>query len=297
LGVEAMRTLLAKNEKSLITKALNSDDSQKAEQTIRALGNAGDKGAEEILWNIIEDSERPLALRRAAVTGASNSRNSAMKLTKLASGGRLDENLKDATASALHTSQWPDVKAQAIKLFPLPATKNNKPLPPITELVKLKGDAKLGRILFNTTATCNKCHIVNNVGREVGPDLSEIGKKLTREAMYQSILFPSAGISHNYESYLIAFSDGTTVNGLVPSRTDEEIAVKGVDGITRKYKMADVEIIKKQNISLMPADLQKVMSEEDLVNVVEYLTTLKEAKQLGKEQAAGGESQKGKQGE
>jgi hypothetical protein len=40
----------------------------------------------------------------------------------------------------------------------------------------------------------------------------------------------------------------------------------------------------------MPADLQKVMSEEDLVNVVEYLTTLREAKKLGN----GGEEASGK---
>lgn len=298
IGVEAMRTLLAKNAKPLITNALNEKDPQKAEQTVKALGNAGDKGAEEILWNVIDDSDRLLGLRRAAVSSVANSRNSALKLAKLAGDDKLNDDLKDATASALHTSQWPDVKAQAAKLFPLPATKNNKPLPPIEELVKRKGDFKVGRVLYNTTATCNKCHIVNNVGREVGPDLSEIGKKLTREAMYKSILFPSAGISHNYESYLIALANGTTVTGLVTSRTKDEVAVKGVDGITRKYKMADVDIIKKQNLSLMPADLQKVMSEDDLVNVVEYLTTLKEAKKLGKEErATGGVPKKGKRGE
>jgi hypothetical protein len=33
---------------------------------------------------------------------------------------------------------------------------------------------------------------------------------------------------------------------------------------------------KKQEVSLMPADLQKVMSAEELVDVVEYLTTLKQ---------------------
>jgi hypothetical protein len=31
----------------------------------------------------------------------------------------------------------------------------------------------------------------------------------------------------------------------------------------------------KQNISLMPADLQKVMTAEEMVDVVEYMTTLK----------------------
>ena len=38
-----------------------------------------------------------------------------------------------------------------------------------------------------------------------------------------------------------------------------------------------IEIIKKQDISLMPADLQKALSVQDLVDVVEYMTTLKAA--------------------
>ena len=280
LGVEAMRTLLAKNQTHLIVKAINEKEPLKAEQTIKALGNAGDKRSEDMLWKLIDDTEQLLAIRRAAVLAAGRSRNSALKLARLAGEGKLDSKLKDATASALHTAEWPEVKVQAARLFPLPASKNNKPLPPIEALVKRQGDVQKGRVLFNTTATCVKCHIVNNVGREVGPDLSEIGKKLSREAMFQSILFPSAGISHNYEAYLIALADGTTVNGLVPSRTEQEISVKGIDGIVRTYKMSDVEIVKKQDLSLMPADLQKVMSEEDLIDVVEYLTTLKEAKKF-----------------
>jgi putative heme-binding domain-containing protein len=283
IGVEAIRTLLAKDQMDLVVKVVKGDDAPKSEAAVRALGNAGDKKAETFLWTLIDDEQQSVGLRRAAVTAVAKSQQSAQKLARLATEGQLDADIKEATASALHTAQWPEIRATATKLFPLPATKNNKPLPPIEELVKRQGDAQAGRVLYNTTATCVKCHIVNNVGREVGPDLSEIGKKLSREAMYQSILFPSAGISHNYESYLIALADGTTATGLVPSRTDAEISVKDIEGLVRTYKMSDVEAIKKQNLSLMPADLNKVLSEEDLVNVVEYLMTLKEAKKLGKE--------------
>jgi hypothetical protein len=39
--------------------------------------------------------------------------------------------------------------------------------------------------------------------------------------------------------------------------------------------MSEVEEVKEQSVSLMPADLQKAMTADDLVNVVQYLTTLK----------------------
>ena len=39
--------------------------------------------------------------------------------------------------------------------------------------------------------------------------------------------------------------------------------------------IADIEERKQQEISLMPADIQKLMSAQELVDVVEYLTTLR----------------------
>ena len=47
-----------------------------------------------------------------------------------------------------------------------------------------------------------------------------------------------------------------------------------IDGLRMKRK--DVETFDKTNVSLMPADLQKVLSAQDLTDVVEYLLTLKE---------------------
>ncbi|MCH8830947.1 MAG: c-type cytochrome, partial [Planctomycetes bacterium] len=130
---------------------------------------------------------------------------------------------------------------------------------------------------FNTTGNCAKCHQVNGLGKQVGPDLSEIGKKLSRRAMYDSILFPSAGISHNYETYIVALESGNTVNGIVVSRTAKSISLKGADAIVRTFKTSDVEFIRKQNVSLMPADLQKTMTADELVDVVAYMMTLKKA--------------------
>ena len=75
-------------------------------------------------------------------------------------------------------------------------------------LLKSKGDATRGKEIFNGIAKCNTCHVVNGAGKEVGPNLSEIGSKLSREAFFESILFPSAGISHNYETWTASTVDG-----------------------------------------------------------------------------------------
>ncbi|MCH7990210.1 MAG: c-type cytochrome [Planctomycetes bacterium] len=280
VGIEAIRVLLAKRQMPLVRKALHDKDIQVAVATAQVLGYSADGRAVRLLKPFITDDTQPLELRRQATRSFAKFRNSALELVAMAKKGTLDANLKQAVAAALHTAQWRDVKEAAIKLFPPPPSKNNKPLPPVSQLLTRKGDTVQGRVLFHTTATCVKCHQVNGFGKEVGPNLSEIGKKLSKQALYESILFPSAGISHNYETYVIVLENGTTVNGVITSRTDDAVTIKDAEAIARTFKTAEIDEIVKQTISLMPADLQKVMTAEELVDVVEYMTTLKKAQKL-----------------
>ncbi|MBL4883859.1 MAG: c-type cytochrome, partial [Planctomycetaceae bacterium] len=187
-------------------------------------------------------------------------------------------SLKHAVAAVLHAATWKDVKDVANQLYPSPPSKDAKPLPSLSELATRKGDIKNGRLVYHTHGTCAKCHIVNSLGKDVGPDLSEIGKKLSKQALFESILYPSAGVSHNYETYTALTVEGTTHSGLLISQTDDSVSIKNVDGIVKTIATDDLEDLVKQEISLMPADLQKVMTEKELVDVVEYLTTLKKKK-------------------
>jgi putative heme-binding domain-containing protein len=70
-------------------------------------------------------------------------------------------------------------------------------------------------------------------------------------------------------------SSGTTVNGLLVSSTDAEVSLRGDDALVRKFPRTDIEELVKQKISLMPADLQKTMTSQELADVVEYMQGLK----------------------
>ncbi|MGH7199433.1 MAG: PVC-type heme-binding CxxCH protein, partial [Planctomycetaceae bacterium] len=268
LGVEAIRALLSMKQTDLLRGTITGTDEEAAMRTIQALGNSADGQILGLLRPLLEYAKTSPQVRREAVRALAKVRGGAMELVKRSRAGSLDPSLTEAAAAALHAAQWEDVRAQAETLFPRPATKNAEPLPPIAELVKRQGDAVLGRIVYNTTGTCVKCHKVNSVGHDVGPDLTEIGGKLSRQALFESIVYPSAGVSHNYETYVLVLADGNTVNGIITSRTSEELSLKGADAIVRTFKTSDVEEIVKQDIWLMPADLNKALTVEDLVNVV-----------------------------
>lgn len=275
IAVEAISVLYGKKQYPLVSKALASDDRELVEKTFSALATAADGRSNGPLLAVVNNADRPLWARRGAVKAAGASLPGAQALLKMAQEQQYAPQLKEALAVTLNSAKWRVITEPASKLFPPPAGKQDKPIPAMAELLEMKGNVANGRVLFNTTGTCNKCHKVNGIGQEVGPDLSEIGKKLSRPAMFESILYPSAGISHNYENWLVVTDEGQSYSGLLVSETDAEVKLKDEKGIVRTIATSSIEAKKKQDISLMPADLQKLMTVQELVDVVEYLQTLK----------------------
>lgn len=275
IGVEAVRSLLRNKQWNLLSNALRSDDVKLGLATAEVMGNSLESSITGIFIGIISDTTVSIDVRRQAVRASGKVAYLARELTKLVESKTLDPELTPTVAAAMHSASSRGTREIADRLFPLPPAKEGKPLPSMTALVGKSGDVKNGRLIFNTTGTCQKCHVVNKIGREIGPDLSEIGSKLSRQAMFESIIYPSAGISHNYEMYTLVLASGTTVNGLITSETDDAITIKGDDGLVRTFSKEDVDEKVKQKISLMPADLSKVMTVQEIVDVVDYMQTLK----------------------
>jgi putative heme-binding domain-containing protein len=272
-GVDAARMLLSDGGEDL-RAAIEKNDEASA-KLVAAVGLVGDAKAAELLAPLVTDAERTNAVRSAAVSAIGRQPKGQQQLLELVVAGEIPEELKFAVASVLHGSADEKIRSEAEKLLPLPATADAQPLPPLAELVKAQGDAKHGQEVFRTKGTCANCHKVAGEGKEVGPDLSEIGNKLTREAMYIAILDPSQGISHNFESYQAILLDGTIFTGIKVSETDSDITLKSAEAIQRTIPHDEIEELIKQKISLMPAGLQKLIKGEELVDVVEYLSTLK----------------------
>lgn len=275
IGVEAIRALLRNKEWGVLADALRNPDTKAAVAIAQAMGNSLDGSIGGVLVGVIKDHSVAIDVRREAVRGATNVNYAAAELVKVYENNGLPPELNQTLAAGLHAAQSRGTRALANRLFPLPAAKEGTPLPAINKLIGMKGDAVNGRLVFNTTGTCHKCHVVNKVGREIGPNLSEIGSKLSREAMFESVIFPSAGISHNYEAYTVLLTSGITVAGLITSETDTKLSIQAEDGLVRTFLTAEIEDKVKQKISLMPADLQKVMTAQELIDVVAYMQTLK----------------------
>jgi putative heme-binding domain-containing protein len=195
----------------------------------------------------------------------------------MATAGTLTGPLPQVAAIAIASCPWDDVRQSAADVLPMPKTKGGEKLPPVAELVKRSGSPELGKAVFAGAGTCAKCHVVGGEGKAVGPNLSGIGVKLSREAIYESILVPSAAISHSYETYTAVMDDGRSVTGLLVSQSPEQVVIKGADGIDVALAAGEIDELIKQPISLMPADLATTLSAGELVDLVSYLETLRAA--------------------
>src|SRR5205807_8556898 len=112
--------------------------------------------------------------------------------------GRLPEALRLDVARLLRNSPYRAVKDRAVAFFPAPSRLDPKKLPAPALLATRKGNAVRGKQLLASSITgdlqCLKCHTIRGVGGNVGPDLSVIGKKASRENLFESILIPSKAI-------------------------------------------------------------------------------------------------------
>jgi putative heme-binding domain-containing protein len=169
----------------------------------------------------------------------------------------------------------------ALVAFPPPGRLDPKRLPAISSLVPRKGDANKGRQLMAASARndmqCMKCHMVRGVGGQIGPDLSMIGKKGSRENLFESILFPSKAIADQYLTWQIETKAGVALQGLIVEETDTHVTLRDANGKDNRIDKKQIEMRTKSLKSLMPEDLLVYMTEDDLVNIVEYLQTLKTA--------------------
>jgi len=274
LAANAAAVALELSGTDAVTATITGAD-EPAARLLEVLGIRGDKPAVALLEATIRDAAAPPQRRSAAVRGLARSKHGAERVVAMAKGGELSGPLVQTAAAAISGCPWGDVRQSVGDVLPLPKARGGSSLPPVADLVKRKGNPAAGQAVFAGTGTCAKCHVVNGEGKAVGPDLSGVGAKLSPVALYESILAPSAAISHNYETWTAITDDGRSFSGLLVSKTDAGIVIRGADGVDMSLVTADVEELVRQPLSLMSADLATALTEQELVDLVAWLATLK----------------------
>ena len=274
IGREAAKLLMQQNGSGLAMETIDGTNAEAAANMLVALRRVGSVASLGILKNVALDEKRSMALRKEATRSLGGSMDGEDLVLNLLKTGQLKGDLKAVAYQGVAYAWRKSVKTEAAKYLDGAAqTTTAKKLPGVTELLAMNGDATKGQLVYKTN--CSVCHQVNGEGMDFGPKLSEIGSKLGKDGQYLAIIYPDAGISFGYEGYEVKFKDGSTMTGIVSSKTETDLQMKFPGGLVQNYKTANVVTTKKIDSSMMPSGLQEAMTTPELVNLVEYLSTLK----------------------
>jgi len=138
------------------------------------------------------------------------------------------------------------------------------------------GDPVRGLQVFRSQkAACSGCHRMGYIGKEVGPDLTRIGRSRTASALLEAILFPSARLEQSYQSTRILTVDGQIHNGLVRSQNQELLELQLNAERTIAIPQDDIERIEPSSVSVMPKGIEQLLSEQELADLLALLQAAK----------------------
>jgi putative membrane-bound dehydrogenase-like protein len=264
----------AKKEPALASEAVQA----LGEQVTRPGDRPSARDALKALQEAMLSKDLSEDLKRTALEALAGSRPGTTWLLDLHGKKQLPENLVADAGRPLRNSPHQDLRNRAMIAFP-PVKLDPKKLPSLTALAARRGDAARGKQILadsvKNNLQCLKCHTVRGSGGQVGPDLSMIGKKASRENLFESILYPSKAIADQYVQWQIETKKGLNLLGIVVEETPDSVTLRDANGKDTKIDKKEIESRTKSPKSIMPDDVAAYVTEDDLVDMVEYLFSLK----------------------
>lgn len=274
LGVRAAQLLVKLKGWDVFKEAIQKEDK---EAVLKVLKHINQKESKALLSGVILDDKEVLETRRLALESLAWDWGWEGRVIALLEKQTLPDELVTAAANKLLSAARPVDRAKGMEYLDEQET-TAQALPTIQALLQEEGDIDEGQMVFATY--CLSCHQVGEQGIDFGPNLSEVGNKLGKDALLGAIIYPDAAISHGFEGMQLTLRDGTKYQGYILSENDQEVLLKIVTGSAATLSKADITAIEPMKNSLMTTGLAQAMGEKDLVHLVSYLSSLSNQKTM-----------------
>lgn len=148
------------------------------------------------------------------------------------------------------------------------------------QILQLPGDVQRGAAIFaDKRYECVNCHKISGQGGQIGPDLTDVGKRLKRPEILQSILEPSAKIDPRFAAWTVVTNAGRVHTGLLIDRTEQHIHLRTTRNEDIRLPHAEIDEFVQQTTSLMP---DRLLTEMSASQIADLLALLVDAHQLKK---------------
>lgn len=150
-------------------------------------------------------------------------------------------------------------------------------------LAEQQGDSERGKTIF--TKNCATCHVFKGEGNIVGPNLNGMSVHPKAELLIH-ILDPNRSVEANYRLYTVLTADGAVVSGLLSSESLTSIEVVDAQGKRHTILREDIDQLNASKNSAMPEGFEQSIKDDELVDLLEYLTDNDSFVPLGLESVA-----------
>ena len=145
-----------------------------------------------------------------------------------------------------------------------------------TKILTTKGDSSIGKqLVADKRLQCVTCHQISRVGGLVGPSLDDVGRRLTREQILDSLLNPSRKIDPKYETWTAVAADGKVISGLLIDRTDQHVVLRNAKAEDVQIPREQIEELNRQATSLMPDRLLQDLTDSEIASILQFLSEQK----------------------
>jgi putative heme-binding domain-containing protein len=132
------------------------------------------------------------------------------------------------------------------------------------------GDLIRGRSVFNR-ASCAACH---SGSQAMGPDLSGVASRFSRDDLFTAILQPSKDIAPRYRMTQLETTDGHTYQGLIVYEAVDGLLLQTGPAQTVRIAGERIESRRLTDISLMPTGLLDKLTDSEIADLYAYLKSL-----------------------
>ena len=132
----------------------------------------------------------------------------------------------------------------------------------------MPGDVVRGAAVFEKS--CSKCHRINGVGHNVGPDISDTRAR-ARDALLYDILDPNRRVDPQFSECVVVTTDGRTFTGLLIAESSDTITLRQPEGREQSLPRADIEELRSSSKSLMPEGIEKDVTVDQMADLLTFL--------------------------
>jgi putative membrane-bound dehydrogenase-like protein len=210
------------------------------------------------------DKNQPQATREKAAEKLANDGIGGKMLLSLAGENRLPKEVRSVVASNIFNNPDKSIRMMASDYFSRPGGKAIS----VNLALEMPSDMKKGYEIFRKN--CVTCHKFDKEGAEIGPELTQIGKKFDKAGLLDAIVNPSASMAFGYEPLIVTTKDKNTYYGFLVG-DGETLTLKDVTGQLTSIKKANIASRKQLKNSLMPEPSSMGLKEKDLSDLAGYL--------------------------